>query len=443
MAVAHLGCNQGVRTQLAITENFRAQTAASFQEIFRALRKCAIHPITRRAFLRSIKTNALNLKFLADEFVQIKAARDHVAPRRSRRSIVCVQRSAELFENLERKKCDLAFVIVFKIEVTICANPAACDTLAHGHFDHGMVIRLPTVMANEIVSWRNVQVTDFHRLQQYLKSSLMKEVPSIGPGRIIRRRQDGSLEYLRDDLTIEEPLEIRIGGKTLATTMRTPGHDEELAAGFLVSEAIVRNRRQIVKISADVDNIVTVDLAPDMEVRLNSGQRFGTISSSCGVCGKTSIDAIRQNFPAIKSSIVRVEIKRLLSFPEKLRKAQNDFARTGGIHAAGIFDVNAELRIVREDIGRHNAVDKAIGRAFLDGSLPLDRHLLLVSGRASFEIVQKALAAGIPILAAVSAPSTLAVDFARESNQTLIGFLRPPSLNIYSHIERVILDDRQ
>src|SRR5207245_1071725 len=127
-----------------------------------------------------------DLKFLADEFVQIKAARDHVAPRRSRRSIMCIQRSAELFENIERKKCDLAFVVVPEVEITISANPAACDTFDHGHFDHGMRVRLPTMMANEIVSWRNVQVTDFHRLQQYLKSSLMKEVPSIGPGRIIR-----------------------------------------------------------------------------------------------------------------------------------------------------------------------------------------------------------------------------------------------------------------
>src|SRR5256886_2935963 len=234
----------GAQTQLAIAENLRAQTATSFQEIFRARRERAIHPVTRRALLRSVKTNALNLKFLADEFVQIKAARDHVAPRRSRRSIMCVQRNAELFENVERKKSNLALVAAFKIEVTISANPAARDTVHHGHFDHGVGVRLPTVMTNEIVSWRNVQVTDFHRLQQYLKSSLMKEVPSIGPGRIIRRRQDGSLEYLRDDLTIEEPLEIRIGGKTLATTMRTPGHDEELAAGFLVSEAIVHNRNQ-------------------------------------------------------------------------------------------------------------------------------------------------------------------------------------------------------
>jgi FdhD protein len=222
--------------------------------------------------------------------------------------------------------------------------------------------------------------------------------------------------------------------------MRTPGHDDELAAGFLVSEAIVRERQEVAKISVSRDNIVVVDLAPGLKVKLNSAQRFGTISSSCGLCGKMSIDAIRQNFPAIKSADVRMQIETLLSLPKKLRSAQSDFARTGGIHAAGIFDVNGDLKIVREDVGRHNAVDKAIGRAFRDGLLPLDRHLLLVSGRASFEIVQKALAAGIPIVAAVSAPSSLAVEFARESNQTLIGFLRPPTFNIYTHIERVILD---
>jgi len=268
----------------------------------------------------------------------------------------------------------------------------------------------------------------------------MKEMHSIGPGRIVRRKKDGGLEYLQDDLTIEEPLEIRIGGKPLATTMRTPGNDDELAAGFLVSEAIVHDRRAIVEISADGGNRVIVSLAEGVKLKLNSGQRFGTISSSCGLCGKTSIDEIRQNFPAIEAANVRIDIETLLSLPEKLRKAQSDFARTGGIHAAGIFDSGGKLKIVREDIGRHNAVDKAIGRAFLDRSLPLNQHLLLVSGRASFEIVQKALAAGIPIIAAVSAPSTLAVDFARESNQTLIGFLRQPSFNIYSHIERVILE---
>ncbi len=220
----------------------------------------------------------------------------------------------------------------------------------------------------------------------------MKE-SSIDSQKIIRRKRDGELEYLPDDLTIEEPLELRIGRKTLATTMRTPGHDEELAAGFLVSEAIVRARDEIARISADRDNRVIIDLKEGVKLKLNSTKRFGTISSSCGLCGKTNIGAIRQNFPPITSKA----------------------------------------------IGRHNAVDKAIGRAFLDGRLPLDEHLLLVSGRASLEIIQKALAAGIPIIAAVSAPSTLAVSFARQGNQTLIGFLRPPSFNIYAHVERVIL----
>ena len=270
----------------------------------------------------------------------------------------------------------------------------------------------------------------------------MKE-NGVGSQKIIRRKRDGKLEYLPDDLTIEEPLEIRIGRRVLATTMRTPGHDEELGAGFLVSEAVVCRREEIAKISTDGENTVVVDLAAGLKLKLNSVQRFGTISSSCGLCGKTSIEAIRQNFPAIRSTTFRIGIETLLSLPDRLRKQQGDFTRTGGIHAAGIFDANGGLKIVREDIGRHNAVDKAIGRAFLDKLLPLDRHVLLVSGRASFEIMQKALAAGIPIVAAVSAPSTLAVDFAREGNQTLIGFLRPPSFNIYSHVERVILEVRQ
>jgi FdhD protein len=285
----------------------------------------------------------------------------------------------------------------------------------------------------------------------------MKE-DGIGPGQIIRRRQDGAFEYQHDDLTIEEPLEIRIGEKTVATTMRTPGHDEELAAGFLLSEAIVREHQDIKKISRPEDphlnplpqgeegaqrqvraNVVVVNLADGVKVRLSSAQRFGTISSSCGLCGKESIDSIRQNFPAIGSTSLRIDIDTLLALPSLLREQQSDFARTGGIHAAGIFDLSGKPLIVREDIGRHNAVDKVIGRAFLDGKLPLDRHLMLVSGRASFEIMQKALAAGIPIIASVSAPSALAMEFARESNQTLIGFLRPPSFNLYSHVERGIL----
>ena len=273
----------------------------------------------------------------------------------------------------------------------------------------------------------------------------MKE-NGIGPGQVIRRTRDGALEYQRDELTVEEPLEIRIGRKTVATTMRTPGHDEELAAGFLLSDGIVRSTDKIEKFSRPAsarnrENIITIHLAAKAKPKLNSAQRFGTISTSCGLCGKESIDAIRQNFPPISSASIRVDIDTLLRLPVELRVNQSEFARTGGIHAAGIFAADGEAQIVREDIGRHNAVDKAIGRAFLDGKLPLDRHLLLVSGRASFEIMQKALAAGIPMVASVSAPSTLAMEFARESNQTLIGFLRPPSFNIYSHVERVVLDE--
>jgi FdhD protein len=281
-------------------------------------------------------------------------------------------------------------------------------------------------------------MTNLHRSDDIIDVGSMK-ADGIGPGQIIRRRSDGSLEYQHDELTVEEPLEIRIGEKTVATTMRTPGHDEELAAGFLVTEAIIRATNEVEKISRQ-ENAVAIQLRAGVKPKLNSAQRFGTISSSCGLCGKENIEAIRQNFPAIKSNDFRIEIAMLLALPDKLRANQTDFARTGGIHAAGIFDANGNALIVREDIGRHNAVDKAIGRAFLDGKLPLDRHLLLVSGRASFEIMQKALAAGIPIVASVSAPSSLAMEFARESNQTLVGFLRPPSFNIYAHVERIILD---
>jgi FdhD protein len=200
----------------------------------------------------------------------------------------------------------------------------------------------------------------------------MKE-QGVGSDRIIRRKQDGSLEFQRDDLTVEEPLEIRIGRRTLATTMRTPGHDEELAVGFLVSEGIVRRGDKIDKFSRPAnarnrENVVVVE--PAAGVKLNpaaagSVKRFGTISTSCGICGKASIDAIRQNFPPIASKNVRIDFDTLLALPSLLRKQQGDFARTGGIHAAAIFAVDGHLKIVREDTDAR-AVDKAIGRAFLD-----------------------------------------------------------------------------
>ena len=269
------------------------------------------------------------------------------------------------------------------------------------------------------------------------------EFHGIGAGSVMRRKADGSCECITDEVTIEEPLEIRVGQDPIAVTMRTPGNDEDLAAGFLLSEGIVRARsdlREIVHctLPASLGNVLNVTLSVSAKFNPAAAHRFGTISASCGLCGKTSIEFIRQQFPPIDSAArIQIEAAKLLALPEALRNAQANFARTGGIHAAAIFTLDGEVIVLREDIGRHNAVDKAIGHAFLDGLLPLGRHILLVSGRSSLEIVQKALAAGISIVAAVSAPSSLAVNFARESGQTLIGFLRPPTFNVYSHIERV------
>jgi FdhD protein len=261
----------------------------------------------------------------------------------------------------------------------------------------------------------------------------------VGAGSIIRRTENGEHECVTDEVAIEEPLEIRIRGEAVATTMRTPGNDEELAAGFLFTEGIVHSRDDVRTVSISAENVVAVELAPTVKFAPAMMQRFGTISSSCGLCGKKSIESIRQRFPALDfaNDATRIAETILLDLPDKLRAVQGNFARTGGIHAAGIFDVAGHTMIVREDIGRHNAVDKVIGRALLDGSLPLSKHVLIVSGRSSLEIVQKALAAGIPIVAAVSAPSSLAINFARECGQTLVGFLRPPTFNVYSHIERI------
>jgi FdhD protein len=273
----------------------------------------------------------------------------------------------------------------------------------------------------------------------------LPEPNGIAGGSIVRRKADGSYEAVTDEVAVEEPLEIRIGNKPIAVTMRTPGHDEELAAGFLLSEGIVRRRADLRDIAhcalpASFGNTINVTLADQVKFNANATQRFGSISTSCGLCGKTSIDFIRQQLsPLPLKTAACLAIEQLLRMPDQLRSRQGNFARTGGIHAAGIFDVLGNVIVSREDVGRHNAVDKAIGRAFLDDHLPLSNHVLLVSGRASLEIVQKALAAGIPMVASVSAPSTLAIKFAREVGQTLIGFLRPPTFNVYSHVERVAL----
>jgi len=244
-----------------------------------------------------------------------------------------------------------------------------------------------------------------------------------------------------DLLAAEEPLELRVRGRGIAVTMRTPGNDEELAAGFLLSEGIIRKRSDIVAMgpclqSDAPQNTLNVFLAPSVRVDFKHLTRHVFASSSCGLCGKASIEAVRQKFPEIASQL-RIPVKLLACLAETMRAAQSNFNQTGGLHAAALFDAKGKLLALREDIGRHNAVDKVIGRGLLTEQFPFDSHLLLVSGRASFEILQKALAARIPMICSISAPSSLAVEFARESRQTLVGFLRRDSMNVYAGAERI------
>jgi FdhD protein len=244
-------------------------------------------------------------------------------------------------------------------------------------------------------------------------------------------------ESAEDELALEEPLEIQVDTQPVSVTMRTPGHDDELAAGFLATEGIITSSKDVLKITPhprNERNVINVFLrnAPDLE-RL---KRHVFVSSSCGLCGKASIESVHQHFKPLKTRL-QVATEVLLGLPEKLRDAQKAFARSGGLHAAGIFSRVGELIVSREDVGRHNAVDKVIGHGLLHGLLPFKDHILMVSGRASFEIMQKALAARIPVVAAVSAPSSLAVDFAIESGQTLVGFLRDQRMNLYAGRHRV------
>ncbi len=251
---------------------------------------------------------------------------------------------------------------------------------------------------------------------------------------------DRASEHVTDELATEEPLEIRVRGRPISVTMRTPGHDAELAAGFLLSEGLVRRPADIVRIEpcgrSEAGNVLNVVLAPDVHVDFDRLTRHVFASSSCGICGKATIESVQSLFTPITSDL-RMSPEGIIALPPAMRAAQQMFDRTGGIHAAAIFDADGQLIVVREDVGRHNAVDKAIGFALLAGRVPLDRHVLLVSGRSSFEIMQKSAAAGVPIVAAVSAPSSLAVEFARESGQTLVGFVREGRLNVYSHPHRL------
>ena len=243
-----------------------------------------------------------------------------------------------------------------------------------------------------------------------------------------------------DVLAAEEPLEFRVRGRSVSVTMRTPGHDDELAAGFLLTEGVVSRPADVVRIEpcadGEEDNVVNVTLGPEVRVDFDRLTRHVFASSSCGLCGKASIEAVRGQFAGVDSDLA-VAAPTLLGLPDKLRSAQAVFDQTGGLHAAAIFDEHGELVVAREDVGRHNAVDKTVGWGLLNDRLPFDRHVLMVSGRASFEIMQKALAARVPVVAAVSAPSSLAVDFAVESGQTLVGFLRNGRMNVYANPQRV------
>ena len=277
-------------------------------------------------------------------------------------------------------------------------------------------------------------------------------------GRVTERRRvlrirDGATSTRPDTLVAEEPLEIRLNGKPLAITMRTPGDDFALAAGFLVSEGVLGRAEEVANIvycagatsdGANTYNVVDVRLAPGVPLPDITLERNVYTTSSCGLCGKASLDAVRTaaRVPIADKPRLRVTPSLLAALPDRLRSAQRVFDRTGGLHAAGLFSPDGELLDLREDVGRHNAVDKLIGRALRAGQLPLSRSMLLVSGRASFELAQKAVMAGIPLLAAVSAPSSLAVDLAAETGLTLVGFLRGGSMNVYAGEERLDLRGR-
>jgi FdhD protein len=258
----------------------------------------------------------------------------------------------------------------------------------------------------------------------------MSAVPPYSAARVeVLRLPAGGPE--RDELAVEEPLEIRVGGRPVAVTMRTPGHDEELALGFLLSEGI---RPTAARPSMDLA-ANTIDVEADGFDAERLARNFYT-TSSCGVCGKGALEAVAVDAPRVESDL-RLPLGLVAELPERLRADQPAFAATGGLHATGLFDAAGELICVREDVGRHNAMDKVVGSAFRGGLLPLTKHVLCVSGRLSFELVQKAAVAGCPIVVAVGAPSTLAVDLGRDRGVTLCGFVRDGRVNVYSEPWRI------
>jgi FdhD protein len=256
----------------------------------------------------------------------------------------------------------------------------------------------------------------------------------------VLRLDEEQRKHIEDEVVVEEPLEIRVNGESVSVTMRTPGNDFDLAVGLLWTEGIIRSRDEIGTIAycpdeeqPELKNIVNVGLV-DSTRKLESARRLWS-NSSCGLCGKATLDAIHQECKAISSTIT-VDYNVLCSLPTRLRGAQANFERTGGIHAVGLFDRTGSLLLLREDIGRHNAVDKVLGAALV-ANVPFAETVMMVSGRLGFEIAQKGVVAGVPVVASISAPSSLAVELAEEFGMTAIGFLRGGSMNVYTHAERI------
>jgi len=263
-----------------------------------------------------------------------------------------------------------------------------------------------------------------------------RSVPGANPIEVTRW-DDRAVAVFTDILAVEEPLEIRLHGRSLAVVMRTPGNDRELAAGFLLTEGIIGGRAELLDLiycgeaGAQTGNVLDGLLAPGVVVDWDRLQRHTFASSSCGLCGKASIESIRTRCAPLGKRI-SPDPRVLAALPDRLRAAQSGFAATGGVHASGLFSPSGEVEVVREDVGRHNALDKVVGWACLGDRLPLHDRILLVSGRVSFELMQKALVAGISCVAAISAPTSLAVEFAREAGQTLVGFVRGERMNLYA-----------
>src|SRR6516225_2276029 len=256
-------------------------------------------------------------------------------------------------------------------------------------------------------------------------------------------------EQLEDHVTVEEPFEVRVNNRSLAVIMRTPGHDSELAMGFLFTERVIQQAEEVRTIEEAMDddglplaNVVNVDLHPKKQqgsfTQVDHFERRFAVSASCGLCGKNSIDDLMLTVAPLKVEHLRITISCIYELTRQLRFGQDVFTHTGGLHAAGLFTSTGELCLLREDVGRHNAVDKIIGYGLLHNTLPYSRHILVVSGRTSYEIIQKALLARIPCIAAISAPSSLAIELAQQAGITLIGFLRDHAMNVYTHPERIV-----